>query len=102
MKRFDIITEADARVLPRGETVVLATGGHVTPLARDTLAERRVTVVPEGSVSADEASLAPVADMRSIAVGSDHTGVALRRAIVTFLRGRGLAVQEVGPDGTDP
>ena len=48
MQKFDIITEADARVLPRGETVMLARGGHVTPLAADTLKERRVTVVDEG------------------------------------------------------
>jgi ribose 5-phosphate isomerase B len=102
MKRFDIITEADARVLPRGEIVALARGGHITPLAKDTLAERRVTVVEEGRVSADEASLAPPAEMRSLAVGSDHTGVALRRALVTFLRGRGLAVQEIGPEDQEP
>ena len=102
MKRFDIITEADARVLPRGETVTLARGGHVTPLAADTLKERRVAVVQEGGASADEASLAPRADIRSIAIASDHTGVALRRALVTFLRGRGLAVQDLGTDGADP
>ena len=59
MKRFDIITESDARVLPRGETVVLARGGHITPLAQDTLRERRITVVREGRASDDEASLAP-------------------------------------------
>ena len=55
MKRFDIITEADARVLARGETVMLARRGHVTPLAQDTLRERRVTVVREGSASPDDA-----------------------------------------------
>ena len=102
MKKFDIITEADARVLPRGEAVALARGGHVTPLAADTLKERRVAVVQEGGASADEASLAPRADIRSIAIASDHTGVALRRALVTFLRGRGLAVQDLGTDGVDP
>ena len=46
MKRFEIITESDARVLERGETVMLAKGGHVTPLAQDTLKERRVTRRP--------------------------------------------------------
>src|SRR3989442_625969 len=102
MKRFDIITEADARVLPRGEAVMLARGGHVTPLAVDTLKERRVTVVHEGRASANEASLAPRADIRTIAIASDHTGVSLRRALVTFLRGRGLAVQDLGTDGTEP
>ena len=102
MQKFDIITEADARVLPRGATVMLARGGHVTPLAADTLKERRVTVVEDGKTSPDDASLAPRADVRSIAIASDHTGIALRGALVAFLRGRGLAVQDLGTDTTDP
>jgi ribose 5-phosphate isomerase B len=102
MKRFDIITESDARVLPRGEAVMLARGGHVTPLAQDTLNERRIAVVQEGRVSADEASLAPRAEIRTVAIASDHTGVALRQALVGFLRGRGLDVNDLGTDGPDP
>ena len=35
IKRFEIITEMDARQLERGATVELAKGGHVTPLAAD-------------------------------------------------------------------
>ena len=102
MKRFASITESDARVLPRGEPVLLARGGHVTPLAQDTLRERRIAVVQEGRASADEASLAPRVDIRTVAIASDHTGVKLRQALVVFLRGRGLAVQDLGTDGTDP
>lgn len=98
MKQFDIITEADARVLPIGDTVALARGGHVTPLARDTLKARRVTVVEEGRVTVDEAALVPKSDIRTVAIGSDHAGVALRRALVGFLRGRGLAVHDLGTD----
>jgi ribose 5-phosphate isomerase B len=102
MKRFDIITEADARVLARGETVALAPGGHITPLARDTLRDRRVTVVEEGRASVDEQALAPRADIRTLAIASDHTGVKLRQSLVAFLRGRGLAVQDLGTDGAEP
>jgi ribose 5-phosphate isomerase B len=102
MKKFDIITEADARVLPRGEAVTLAKGGHVTPLAQDTLRERRIDVIVEGRVSGDEASLAPKADIRSVAIASDHTGIKLRQALVAFLRGRGLAVADLGTESTDP
>jgi len=102
MKRFEIITETDARVLARGETVMLAKGGHVTPLAQDTLKERRVTLVHEGRASADAASLVPRADIRTVAIASDHTGIKLRKALIEFLRGRGLAVQDLGTDGTDP
>src|SRR5262249_41587619 len=101
MKRFDIITESDARVLPPDEPVMLARGGHVTPLALDTLKERRIAIVHEGRASVDEAALAPAAEIRSVAIASDHTGVKLRQMLVAFLRSRALAVTDLGTDGTD-
>lgn len=102
MKRFDIITEADARLIDLGATVELAAGGHVTPLARDTLAERRVTVIPAGSTDPSlSPDLAPTSDVRRVAIGNDHTGVRLKQAIVQHLRGRGLQVTDVGTDTTE-
>jgi ribose 5-phosphate isomerase B len=89
-------------VLARGETVILAARGHITPLAQDTLKDRRVTVIAEGAVSTEEASLAPPAEIRTIAVASDHTGVKLRKALIAGLRARGLSVLDLGTDGTDP
>jgi ribose 5-phosphate isomerase B len=102
MKTFEIITESDARVLPPGETVMLARRGHITPLAHDTLRERRVTVIREGQASADEASLVPTADIRAIAIASDHTGIKLREGLAAYLRGRGLAVNDLGTHGPEP
>jgi ribose 5-phosphate isomerase B len=103
MLRFDIITEADARRIDVGATVELAAGGHVTPLARDTLAARRVVVVSAGSADPHlAADLVPVSDVRRVAIGSDHTGLGMKRALVQHLRGRGMAVQDVGTDTTDP
>jgi len=103
MKQFDIITEADARTLDVGATVELTAGGHVTPLAKDTLAARRVTVIRAGS--ADESlpdDLAPSSDIKRVTIGSDHTGLAIKRALVSYLRGRGVAVVDVGTNSTDP
>ena len=102
MKKFDIITESDARVLAPGETVMLARRGHITPLAQDPLKERRITGIAEDSVSADDAALAPRAEIRTVAIASDHTGIALRKTLVAFLRSRGLAVNDLGTDSTDP
>jgi ribose 5-phosphate isomerase B len=103
MPRFAMITEADARMLPEGSSVELLPRGHVTPLAADTLRDRRVTVIRlDGQLDALEATLAPVADVKRVAVGSDHTGVPLRLHLVTFLRGRGLQVHSIGPEGTPP
>jgi len=103
VKRFEIITEADARTLDIGATVELVAGGVVTPLAKDTLAARRVTVVPAGTFDpALPPDLAPVGDVRRVAIGSDHTGIALKATIVQHLRGRGLAVSDLGTNTTDP
>jgi ribose 5-phosphate isomerase B len=100
-QRFDIITEIDARQIPIGATVELARGGHVTPLAQDTLRERRVTVVPAGTVDpAIPADLAPKSPVARVAIASDHTGGAMRKAIVQHLRGRAVAVDDMGVDGT--
>ncbi len=101
MNTFDMITETIARTLERGSTITLAKGGHVTPLALDTLQERRVTLVREGALG-DPGGLAPVSPVRRVALGSDHTGLALRRVLRDHLRAQGLAVQEVGLDTPDP
>jgi len=103
MARFAMITEADARMLPEGSTVELLPRGFVTPLAADTLRDRRITVLRADQViEGDGADLVPVADVRRLIIGSDHTGVALKQHLVSALRGRGLAVQAIGPEGTSP
>jgi ribose 5-phosphate isomerase B len=101
MKRFQMITEADARVIEYGATVALIAGGHITPLAADTLKTRRVSVVRE-SGGGDEASLAPRSDVRTVAIAGDHTSVNLKAAIVAHLRGRGLAVHDLGTNTSEP
>jgi ribose 5-phosphate isomerase B len=100
VKRFNIVTEADARVLEYGSTIVLAAGGHVTPLAQDTLRARRVTVVAD-TPDADVAALAPVAAIKTVAVAGDHTSLALKAALIQHLRGRGLAAHDLGTTTTD-
>ena len=102
-KPYDIITEADARVLAPGTTVRLAQHGHVTPLADDTLRARRITVLRDDGVATGAlAALAPPADVRRLVIGSDHTGVALRKRLVDWCRGRGLAVVEAGAADASP
>jgi ribose 5-phosphate isomerase B len=96
-----MVTEADARVLEYGSTIVLVGGGHITPLAHDTLKARRVTVVREGT-DPDTASLAPVAEIRTVAIAGDHTSVALKTALVQHLRSRGIAAHDLGTSTSEP
>ena len=99
MKRFEIITEADARTIDLGATVELAKGGHITPLAKDTLATRRVTVIAAGTMDPTlPDDLAPSADVRRVVIGNDHTGISLKKVLVQHLRGKGVAVTDIGTD----
>jgi ribose 5-phosphate isomerase B len=101
MKRFQMITEADARALDYGSTVVLVAGGHVTPLAHDTLKARRISIVRDGQ-DVDAESLAPKAEIMTVAIASDHSGVALKKTILQHLRGRGIAVHDLGTNTSEP
>jgi len=101
VKRFQIVTEVDARSLEYGSSIVVVKGGHVTPLAADTLRGRRVTVVHEGP-GHSEPGLAPVSPIRTVALAGDHTSVALKAALITHLRGRGVAAHDLGTNGTEP
>jgi ribose 5-phosphate isomerase B len=103
VRRFSLISETDARQIEPGSTVELEAGGHVTPLARDTLRERRVTVVRAGTVDADlPADLGPVSPVRRVALASDHTGVTLKAALIDHLRKAGLQVTDCGTAGPEP
>jgi len=102
MKRFEIITEADARLLDIGEIVALVRGGHVTPLAADTLRARRVTVLADDRLAQADEGLAPPSEIRRVAVGSDHGGLALKAAIVAALRAKGLSVDDLGTQTPEP
>ncbi len=92
MKRFNLITETDARRLDVGSTVELASDGHITPLAADTLRARRVTVSPEGADAAWSGDLLLATRIQRVAIGGDHTGRDLVRHLARHLRSLGLQV----------
>lgn len=96
-----MITEADARVLEPGSTVILVKGGHITPLAQDTLGARRISVVREGT-DPDASDLAPAAAIRTVALAGDHTTLALKATLVQHLRGKGLTAHDLGTTTSDP
>jgi ribose 5-phosphate isomerase B len=96
-----MVTEADARVLEYGTTIVLVAGGHITPLAQDTLRARRVTVVRDGD-DGDVSALAPRAEIRTVAIAGDHTTLGLKSAIVQHLRSRGIAAHDLGTLTSEP
>ena len=97
-RRPAIVTELHVRDLAFGSTIDIPTGALITPLARQVMMDRRVTVA--GS-PAPEVTAAPSAIGRKVvALGADHAGFALKEELKPYLGELGYAVQDCGTTGT--
>jgi ribose 5-phosphate isomerase B len=113
MSRVRVITERDVRGAAAGGARELdAAGAVVTPSARDVAVRLGVVLrSAKGATNvaagqrAREAQVvpspAPAASGRTIALGADHGGVALKEIVAGRLRELGHAVTDLGTTGTD-
>lgn len=94
------VTEADVLAVPHGGQLRVAAEAMITPLARDTALDRHVALVREpGSVP--EQSLASTASSdRTVALGADHGGYAMKENLKTYLAELGYTVVDCGTNGT--
>lgn len=90
----DVITERD--VPPSGELRV-AKGTLITPSARDAARVRGVSIV---EVAREELPGAPPG--RTVVIGADHGGFAMKEALKRVLHELGLAVRDAGTDSEKP
>jgi len=101
-----LVTERDVQEVPFGGTLPVAGGALVTPLARQAALERRVRLdaaaaaPPATGACDDEPEVAAVE--RTVAVGADHAGVALKTELSELLRSRGFRVVDCGTSSADP
>jgi ribose 5-phosphate isomerase B len=109
MPRVRVITERDVRRAAKAGTRELDVGGAVvTPSARDAAARLSVSLkdAKPGKATAPAPApstpkpASPARTGRSIAVGADHGGTALRDAIAARLRELGHSVTDHGTSGT--
>ena len=85
-----VITEADIPLLA-GE-LAIAAGSIVTPSARDLARERGVSL---REMSSGELPAVAGPD-RTVAIGADHGGFQMKRALVQILGELGLTVKDIG------
>jgi ribose 5-phosphate isomerase B len=121
MSRRRLISERDVlRAYREGSRQLAVGNGIITPSARDAAAKLRMELVGEAPRTAGGAR--PDAGQRSqgtagspavvpanaeggqaprVALGADHGGVAMKDALLAYLRERGASVQDVGTFGAD-
>jgi len=92
MKR--LITEDDVKKVLSGgnKEIVVAKGSVLTPLAKDRILHSGLRIVEGESSSSLSVSNTQV----KIAIGSDHTGVKIKKIVFDFLKQKGYDIIDVG------
>ena len=79
------ITEADVLNAPKGGRLNVSSNAVITPLARDTALERRVELVKEAQIGTQSGPTAGSSPARTVALGSDHGGYAMKEDLKAYL-----------------
>jgi ribose 5-phosphate isomerase B len=95
------VTEADVLGVPHGGQLQIAAGAMITPLARDTALDRHVELVREPGASSQPVANSPGdSSGRSVAVGADHGGYAMKEDLKAYLSELGYTVVDCGTGST--
>ena len=86
-----VITEDDVRGLERGAILRIAEGARLTPLAADIVNEKGIELVRRVPRAGSN-------QHKTIAVGADHGGYAMKEELKGFLAGLGHRVNDFGTD----
>ncbi len=91
------------RQLPAGSVYEISADTLVTPLARQAAMERRIRLSVSGNPSSVTGHRSPVTDNRTIAIGADHGGYALKEELKGMLETAvlGYTVIDCGTHSTD-
>ncbi len=95
-----IVTELHVRDLAFGSTIDIPAGALITPLARQVMMDRHVSVAGSPLRPSESASVPSAAGRKVVALGADHAGFALKEELKLYLAELGYAVQDCGTTGT--
>ncbi|MHB9039804.1 MAG: ribose 5-phosphate isomerase B [Melioribacteraceae bacterium] len=89
-----LITEDDVKkILKKGDREILVEAGSVlTPLAKDRILHSGLKIV-----AGDSSSISSVSNLQTkIAIGSDHTGVKMKKILYDYLKKKNFDLSDVG------
>jgi ribose 5-phosphate isomerase B len=89
-----VITETDVRGLEEGARLRIAEGARLTPLAADIVRERKIELVRRRPRRGSR-------EVKSVAVGADHGGYAMKEELKTFLNELGHRVRDYGTNSEE-
>ncbi len=102
-----LLSAADVQDLPSGIALHVPPATQVTPLAYEEAGARQIDIVRGEAVPSAHAGAAqspqptPSPDARTVALGADHGGFALKQQLKDYLAELGYAVTDVGCHDTE-
>jgi ribose 5-phosphate isomerase B len=94
------VTEADVLSAPIGGRLSVPAKAMITPLARDTALERRVTLVREPDIGAERTPPTSAKGLRVVALGADHGGYTMKEDLKRYLGELGYDILDCGTHST--
>ena len=94
------VTEADVLAVPAGGTLAVPAEAVITPLARDAARDRRVELRQEPHPVPESVLKQDAAGQRTVALGADHGGYAMKEDLKAYLAELGYSVVDCGPSST--
>jgi ribose 5-phosphate isomerase B len=101
-----LVTEKDLQDVAAGSEVAVPADALITPLARDIIRDRGLQVVQEGAPSPSPAAgpnaLPTTSPEKTVALGADHGGFALKEDLKSYLAELGYSVLDCGTHNSEP
>lgn len=94
------VTEADVLAVPLGGQLHVPAEAMITPLARDTALDRHVDLIQGPAITSNPTPSPSQAPRRTVALGADHGGYAMKEDIKAYLRDLGYEVIDCGTEST--
>lgn len=105
MSKKRLVTENDIlKIITKGDGVIQLIGNElITPAARDKIKEAniRIVKVSEKRVSASIQNNYSFDEVKTFAIGSDHTGYKLKEIIKKYLQDKNYNILDVGTNNED-
>jgi ribose 5-phosphate isomerase B len=94
------VTETDVLAMPKGTSLTVPHQALVTPLAREVAAERNVELIHESVTTPDNRQASRSASIRTVAIGADHGGYAMKQDLKAYLAELDYEVIDCGTHST--
>lgn len=98
-----LITEDEIiRLSKQGiQEVLVDSNTIITPSAMDRIQNLKMKILRKNSTSISEENISVTNSIKTIAIGSDHTGYEMKQILITYLKEMGYQVIDVGTNSKD-